>query len=542
MARRSRAREEALFVEVFHHLFASVCEEMGAALMRSAFSANIKERRDFSCALFDADGQMVAQAAHLPVHLGAAPLSVAAAIERIPPASMSPGDAIALNDPYLGGTHLPDITLVSPVFLAGRSRPSFYCANRAHHADVGGAHPGSMGPNFDVHGEGVRIPPVLLVRAGEPQRDVFDLLLANMRVPEEREGDLLAQWSSNRLGERRLEALAGERGERELVLRAGELCDWTERLTRAELGRAPDGRATFSDTLETGTGPVTVHVEVVLEKDTLTCDFRGTDDQSPAPVNTTRAVVLSAVTYVLRLLLPSGTPTNGGILRCARVLTRPGSLVDARYPACVAAGNVETSQRIVDVLFGALAEILPDRVPAASAGTMSNLTFGGTLPGGGPFAYYETIAGGAGAGPYGDGAHAVQTHMTNTRNTPIEALESALPVRVTRYTIARGSGGRGLRRGGDGIERRLAFLAPSHVSLVADRHRAGAWGLAGGCPGRVGSARLARSSRKSTKLDGHFAFEVEAGTELFLTTPGGGGHGAAPRTGSGGGGKAPRRL
>jgi N-methylhydantoinase B len=517
---------------VFHHLFAAIAEEMGVALMRSAFSPNIKERRDFSCAIFDAEGRMIGQAAHLPIHLGATPMSVAAAIAET---ELADGDAVVLNDPFRGGTHLPDITLVVPVFLGAGSRgrergPRFYCANRAHHADVGGAHPGSMGPVFDVHGEGLRVPPVHLVRGGVVQRDVLELLLANMRVPREREGDLLAQWAAGRLGARRLGELAAEHGTSTLTRRGRELMDWTERLARARLGAAPDTRAgaiQVADTLETERGDVTIRLALELDGDELVLDFRDTDDVCDGPVNTTRAVVVSAVSYALRLLLPAGTPTNDGLLRCARVLTRPGSLVDATYPAPVAAGNVETSQRLVDVVLAAFAELLPGRIPAASAGTMSNLTFGGVGTDREPFGHYETIAGGAGGGPDGPGAHAVQTHMTNTRNTPIEALELDVPVRVVRYTVARGSGGNGEHRGGDGIERRLRFLAPCHVSWVADRQREGPRGSAGGGAGRHGSAsRLAEGSDRPTSLGGRFAGRVDAGDELWLSTPGGGGFGA----------------
>ncbi len=520
-----------LRLEVFHHLFAAAAEEMGAALQRSAFSTNIKERRDFSCALFDGQGRMISQAAHIPIHLGSIPLCVASVLRELP---LEAGDAIVLNDPFRGGTHLPDITLVSPVFLPGRRRPDFLCANRAHHADVGGAHPGSMAPAADVHGEGLRIPPVKLVRKGELQRDVVELLLANMRVPRERHGDLLAQLAANRLGQRRLTELAREHGRAELLLRAGELIDWTARLVAAEIAALPVGRYRFEDHLELCStappAPATAAVRVALEvrRGRLSVDFRACDDQVEGGLSTTRAVALSAVFYVLRLLLPAGTPTNAGVLRDVSVLTRPGSLVDARYPAAVAAGNVETSQRLVDVLLGALARALPGRIPAASAGTMSNLSFGGELAGGGAFSYYETIAGGAGASPRSDGASALQTHMTNTRNTPIEALESQLPVRLLRCAVRRGSGGAGERRGGDGVERTLCFLAPARVTWVADRLARGPFGMRGGQPGKPGRARLLRGGRsRAEELRGGAVVDVVAGDRLAVLTPGGGGHGRA---------------
>lgn len=516
----ARSSHDPVRLEVFHHLFASTAEEMGVTLQRSSFSPNIKERRDFSCALFDARARMIGQAAHLPVHLGSAPLSVEAACRTV---EMKPGDAVILNDPYLGGTHLPDVTLVSPVFLDGSPTPVFYCANRAHHADIGGGHPGSMAPAFDVHGEGLRIPPVHLVRGGELVDETLRLLLANMRVPAERKGDLLAQWSANRIGERRVRQMAEEYGRSELVARAGSLMDWTESLMRAALAELPSRRAGFRDRLELAG---TIEVELVLEGDRLVCDFTRTDDQVDGPWNTVRAVVISAVMYVLRLLLPPGTPTNDGILRCVEVRTRPGSLVDARYPAPVAAGNVEASQRIVDCLLGALAKIDTKRIPAASSGTMSNLTFGAHAAGGQTFTYYETIAGGAGAGPSGSGEHGVHTHMTNTRNTPIEAFERHYPVRVLRHDLRRNSGGAGRRRGGEGIVKRLRFLKPARVAWLADRQQSGAWGLRGGESGRPGAAYVSLGEHSpQRRLGGEWSIEVEAGAELEVQTPGGGGYG-----------------
>ncbi len=519
-------------LDVFHHLFAAAAEEMGAALMRSSFSPNIRERRDFSCALFDGDGRMIGQASHLPVHLGSTPMSVAAAIEHT---RMEPGDAVVLNDPYAGGTHLPDLTMVSPVYLPGRSRPDFYCANRAHHADVGGSEPGSMAPTDDVHGEGLRIPPIRLVRGGEVDRELFSLLLANMRVRHEREGDLLAQWSTNRIGEKRLCEMAREHGVGTVRRYGRELMDWTERLTLELLAALPNGRWEFEDELETMVVPGSVEhakLRLVVTKRgrSIRFDFSDTDAAPRSSLNATRAVTVSAVFYVLRTLLPPFTPTNDGILRPVEIVTRPGTLVDAVYPSPVAAGNVETSQRLVDVILGALASALPERIPAASAGTMSNLTFGG---GGGrgerrePFAYYETIAGGAGAGPEGPGAHAVHTHMTNTRNTPVEALETAYPVRVLSCGVRRGSGGRGRARGGDGIAKRLLFLEPCQVSWVAERQTSGPWGLAGGGRGRPGLARVRPGAGAPwRRMAGKSSLRVEKGAELDIGTPGGGAFGA----------------
>jgi N-methylhydantoinase B len=522
---------DPLRLEVFHHLFAAAAEEMGAALQRSAFSPNIKERRDFSCALFDRRGRMLSQAAHIPVHLGSLPLCVEACLEEL---ELGPLDTAVLNDPYRGGTHLPDVTLVTPVYLPGRRRPDFYCANRAHHADVGGASPGSMAPAADVHGEGLRIPPTRLVQGGRLDRGVLGLLLANMRVPREREGDLLAQWAANRLGARRLAALAAEHGLAELERRGRELLDWAEDLTGAFLGRLPRGRPScFEDVIEhpgsAGDGRARLSVVLRVHQGRIAFDFRASDDQLENGANATRAVTLSAVFYVLRLFLPAYAPTNAGILRRAEVLTRPGSLADARYPAPVAAGNVETSQRLVDLLLGALAPLVPNSVPAASSGTMSNLTLGGTRADGTSYTYYETLAGGAGGSPAGPGAHALHTHMTNTRNTPIEAFEALYPVRVEACTVRRGSGGAGRRPGGDGLVKRLVFLGPTHVAWVADRQRQGPWGLAGGDRGAPGSARLVRRAGRTDVLPCASAASAAPGDRIELATPGGGGHGPAAR-------------
>jgi len=524
----SRRKLDPVRLDVFQHLFAAVAEEMGANLQRSSFSPNIRERRDFSCALFDAEGRMIGQASHLPVHLGSTPLSVAAAIERI---DMEPGDAVLLNDPYAGGTHLPDLTLVSPVFLPGSRRPNFFCANRAHHADVGGAEPGSMAGARDVHGEGLRIPPVRIARGGVLERELVELILANMRVRREREGDLLAQWSTNQVGVKRLTRMAEGYGARELAARSADLMDWTERLTRELLATLPDGRWEFEDELEHAPDDrPRIRLVLTKEDDELRCDFTGTDARPGSPRNTVRAVTVSAVFYAMRLLLPSSTPTNDGILRPITIETRPGTLVDAVYPAGVAAGNVETSQRIVDVLLGALGKGLVADAPAASAGTMSNLTFGGPVadgvgPAREPYAYYETIAGGAGAGPDGPGAHALQTHMTNTRNTPIEELEMAYPVRLLACSVQRSSGGVGFHRGGDGIQKRLAFLEAAHVSFTAERQERGPWGLAGGAAGAPGRFRAREPGGRWKTLPARTSRVVPAGGEIEVATPGGGGSG-----------------
>ncbi|MEM9799521.1 MAG: hydantoinase B/oxoprolinase family protein [Planctomycetota bacterium] len=522
--------EGLLRIEVFHHLLAAAAEEMGGALQRSAFSANIKERLDFSCAIFGRDGELVAQAAHLPVHLGATPLSVEAVLAAH---ALEPGDVAFQNDPFEGGTHLPDITSVAPVFAPGAEQPTFYCVSRAHHADVGGAFPGSMAASRDVHGEGLRLPPVRMVRRGEVDRDLLALFLANVRVPEERRADLFAQIAASRAGERRLHDLMQEYGADELERRARDLVAWTEALALEAIEGLPEGEWAFEDRLEggaDGTGALLpVRVTLTHRGGRLRFDFRDSADQAldGSPVNTTRAVTLSAVLYGIRLLLPPETPTNAGVLRHVEVLTRPGSVVDASYPAPVAAGNVETSQRLVDVVLGAFERMLPGRMPAASAGTMSNLSFGGVRSGSGEaFTHYETHGGGAGAGSRRSGAHAVQTHMTNTRNTPVEALENEMPVRVVRQTIRRGTGGAGARPGGDGIVRRLRFLTDVRVSWLAERQREVPYGVAGGQAGARGEALVRpRGASQDERLTPKAALDLPAGSELELRTPGGGGHG-----------------
>ena len=401
-------------LEVFKNKFASVAEEMGMALTRTAYSPNIKERRDFSCAVFNAAGEMVAQAAHIPVHLGSMPLSVAAAIEAV---ELGPGDMAMLNDPFRGGTHLPDITLVAPVF-AGGDAPLFYVASRAHHADVGGMSAGSMPLSTSIFQEGLIIPPVKIVAGGEIVPDVMSLFLANVRTPVERQGDFAAQIMANRTGIARLEALATANGRDSLSAMAGALIDYAARLMTAAVAAMPDGVYTAEDVLDddgAGSDEVAVRLTLTIDGDTAELDFTKSDPQTAGCVNAVRAITVSAAFFVLRALA-GDMPTNAGCLRPLTVRTRPGSVVDARFPAAVAGGNVETSQRIVDVILAALAQALPGRIPAASQGTMNNVAMGGSDPRtGAPFTYYETLAGGAGADAAGAGQSAVHSHMTNTR-------------------------------------------------------------------------------------------------------------------------------
>ena len=517
--------ELAIFQSAVH----SIAEEMGAALRRTALSPNIKERRDYSCAVFDGHGRVIAMGDHMPVHLGSMPMSVEAAIKAV---RFAPGDIAILNDPYAGGTHLPDITMVLAVFLEGEREPSFYVANRAHHADVGGAFPGSMGPANEIFQEGIRIPPVRIVRGGKVDREMLDLILHNVRTPKEREGDLESQMGACRVGEHRILELAEKYDIADLQSLIEELLDYSERLVRAQLRAMPAGEYSAEDWLDDDGvtdepcriatrlqfNPGTAHVHV---------DFSGSSPQVAGSVNAVRAITLSACFYMLRCLLSDDAPATEGVLRPLTVTTPTGSIVEARPPAPVAGGNVETSQRIVDVLLRALAQALPSRVPAASAGTMSNLTIGGIdTRTGRPFTYYETTAGGMGARPGLDGISGVQTHMTNSLNTPIEALEYAYPFRVRRYGYRDGSGGAGQFRGGDGLVREIELLSDAQVTLLADRRKFRPYGLQGGEEGAAGRTIVTlASSGEEIVLPGKCSRKLVKGDVLRIETPGGGGWG-----------------
>lgn len=542
-------RIDAAELEIFKNLFHSAAEEMGAALRRSAFSPNIKERRDYSCAVFDGRGRVVAMGDHMPVHLGSMPMSVAAALDTL---ELGPGDIAMLNDPYAGGTHLPDITLAMPVWArdgglghakrgvrrnrprggSSSGQPAFYVASRAHHADVGGAVPASMGLSQEIYQEGLRIPPVAILREGKVQRDLLSILLANVRTPREREGDLMAQVAACRLGERRLQELLQRYGSARTEICLDALQSYSARLMKEALAKIPAGTYTAEDFLDDdgfSAEPVRLRVEIRIRGGAAAVDFQGTSPQRPGCVNAVFAITYSAVFYVFRCLLGENVPACAGLMDPITVSAPQGSVVNARPPAAVAAGNVETSQRIVDVLLRALAKALPDQIPAASSGTMNNLSFGGIDPGTGePFAYYETIAGGMGARPTADGLHGVHTHMTNSLNTPIEALESAYPVRVRRYSLRPDSGGSGKFRGGEGIVREIEFLAPVRGSILSDRRRFGPYGLAEGKPGLPGINELTAQGRKR-RLPSKTTFDAAPGSVLRIETPGGGGWGKAGR-------------
>ena len=519
---------------IFDSLVSSIAEEMGAALRHTALSPNIKERADFSCAVFDHDGQLLAQAAHIPVHLGAMPESVRA-VERLAP--WRPGDLAILNDPFLGGTHLPDVTMVSPVFAHDAtegSEPMGYVASRAHQADIGGMAPGSMPVARELIQEGLVIPPIRLYRGGELVEEAMSLILRNVRTPDERRGDFNAQIAAQRLGARRLADLQAEYGTDRYRQTTNALLDYGERLTRAYLQDLPQGSWTFEDALDDDghePDPVPIKLSLTLSGDRAHFDFNGSAPQRAASINAVAPVTRSACYYVICCLLPPDTPMNSGLFRPITFDMPERSVVAAQSPVAVAAGNVETSQRIVDTVWGAFAQILPERMPAASSGTMNNLTAGGVDPRNGqPWAYYETSGGGLGGGPSGPGLDAAHSHMTNTLNTPAEALELAYPLRVIENSIRPRSSGDGAHRGGHGLTRRTQFLGPAQITIISERRRRQPWGANGGLPGKEGRNSLERPTtgrRQSRRtLPGKVTIDVQAGEVIRLDTPGGGGWGA----------------
>ncbi len=589
-------------LEIYRALYTSVAEEMGITLRRTAHSPNIKERRDYSCAVFDAAGRVIAQGDHMPVHLGSMPLAVAAALGET---RIEPGDVIALNDPFAGGTHLPDVTLVAGVFEAekgtrgkaeeikgkgegGRGKgkagsgsvrgraardemrtqgttndatgggdaartnldlspfplppspfplppsPLFYVANRAHHADIGGGSPGSMGMATDVYGEGLRIPPVHLMRGGRVNEDVMRLLLANVRGADERRADFAAQIGSLRTGATRLLEIVARSGASEAASYAAHLVSYSARMMRAAIREIPDGVYEAEDALDddgVDDRPCMIRVRVEIEGGRARVDFKGSAAQVAGPVNAVESITVSAVAYVFRCLLGAGeVPASAGLMEPIEVVAPRGSIVNALAPAPVAGGNVETSQRIVDTLFKALARALPGQIPAASQGTMNNLTIGGLdARNGREFAYYETIAGGMGARPARDGLSAVHTHMTNSLNTPVEALEYAYPLRVREYAMRADSGGRGARRGGDGVVREIETLVDARMALLADRRTRAPYGLAGGEDARPGRDSIVRvggdGAARARRIDAKGSWDLKAGDRVRIETPGGGGHG-----------------
>jgi N-methylhydantoinase B/oxoprolinase/acetone carboxylase alpha subunit len=512
--------------EIFKNLFLSIAEEMGITLCRTGFSPNIKERLDYSCAVYDERGQAIAQGDHMPVHLGAMPLSVQAAIEHV---AMDPGDVVILNDPFRGGTHLPDITLVQPIFMEGESAPVFYVANRAHHSDVGGMSPGSMPLAQEVFQEGLIIPPVKLIRHGKTCEDIMALVLANVRTPIEREGDLSAQIASNRVGEARLRAIVARYGLARVRHYARAVQDYAERILRHTIAAIPDGEYSYEDVMDDdgfSRERIRICATVRIAGDSAEVDFTGTDPQTTGGINANFAITLAASLYCFRCLVTEDVLYNSGIWRAVHVIAPEGTIVNARHPAAVAGGNVETSQRITDVVLGALAKALPEVIPAASQGTMNNVTLGGTNPrDGSAFAYYETMAGGMGGRNGLPGLSGVHTHMSNTRNTPIEAIEHYLPVRIRGYRLRQGSGGRGRYPGGEGILREYEMLTDTSLTLLSDRRTSRPYRLHGGRPGACGRNTVIHADDREEVVAAKARLQLKAGDRLRIESPGGGGFG-----------------
>ncbi len=522
----------AVKLEIYRLLFTSVADEMGSVLKRTSYSPNIKERRDYSCAVFDAQGQVLAMGDHMPVHLGSMPLSVDWALKEL---DLESGDIAILNDPFGGGTHLPDITMIMPVYGEDLNQPPlFYVASRAHHSDVGGMSPGSMPISTDVFQEGIRIPVLKLYRRGQLNSDILKLVLSNVRTPAEREGDLAAQVAALQVGNKRLFELLKKNGRNEIEVYCHGLQDYAERLIRRVVEQIPDGTYRADDLLDDDgqerhrarTG-IKIAVTIDVSGDSMRIDFEGTDPQVGGCVNAVEAVTRSAVCYVIRCLAPAQVPSSAGLMRPVQVKVPEATVVNASYPAATVGGNVETSQRIVDVLLKTLAIALPDRIPAASSGTMNNITLGTIHPvSQQPLTYYETIGGGMGGGPEGPGNHGIHTHMTNSLNTPIEALERAFPVRVREYRLRHGSGGAGRHPGGDGIVRSFEVLTGCQATVLSDRRRYAPYGLKGGRAGKKGANHVIAKGRRK-RLPSKTSVWLEPGDCLVVESPGGGGWGSA---------------
>jgi len=514
--------------EILKNSLISIAEEMGVVLRKSSFSPNIKERRDYSCALFNASGQLVAQAEHIPVHLGAMPYSVQAVLKEFKD-DLAEGDDTILNDPYRGGTHLPDITMVSPIFF--KENLVGFAANRAHHSDVGGVAPGSMSAlSRDVNQEGIRIPPVKLWARGKPNRQILDFVLSNVRTPDERLGDLRAQRAANLVGAKRLRDLLKKSSVSTVETGMAQLIDYSEELMIRKIRELPRKSSSAVDYLDDdgfGTTDIPIRVKVTIDRQSIAFDFSASAKQVQGPLNAMYSVTLSAVYYVVRCVTDPSIPANAGCFKPIQAIAPSGTIVNAEPPAAVAGGNVETSTRIVDVTLKALSRITPERVCAACQGTMNNVTIGGIDPlTGRYFTYYETIAGGFGARHTKDGVDGIHSHMTNTLNTPVEALESAFPLRIKKYELVRGSGGRGKFRGGLGIRRDTVVLAErSTISLMGERQRHGPWGLSGGVSGSPGAYGIVQGNRIS-RLSSKTTLTANPGDVLTVRTPGGGGYGA----------------
>jgi len=546
---------DSVTLEVIRNGCTAIAEEMNANLVRTGYSPNIKERRDCSCALFDADGEMVSQAENMPVHLGAMPFSVAAAVDAFA-GDLGPGDAVVLNDPFRGGAHLPDLTLVSPVFADPDSEePTLvaYAANRAHHADIGGSTAGSVAADStEIYQEGIRIPPVKLFEGGEVVDDVLEMILLNVRTPDERRGDLRAQEAANETARERVHELVDRYGVDELSAAFDEVQDYSERRMRAELEAFPDGTYSFQDVLDDdgrGNTDLPVQAAVTVDGDSVSVDFAGTADQTEGPVNAVLAVTSSATYYAIRCVTDPDIPPNHGCYRPIDIDAPEGSIVNPNPPAAVVGGNLETSQRVTDVVLGAFGTEAPERVTAAGQGTMNNVTFGGTDPrdaaasganggssdGGSPYAFYETQGGGFGGRPNGDGLDGVHVHMSNTMNTPVEVLETAYPLRVRRYAYRPDSGGAGEHRGGLGLRRDIQVRGHvARFSLLADRQQHPPYGIAGGEPGTPGAAYVhdadsyganGGDAESGDRIPQKSVRDLDPGTVVSVLTPGAGGFG-----------------
>ncbi len=508
---------DAIDLTIFSSRIEAVCDEMGAVLRRSAFSPNIRDRLDYSCAIFDAAGELCAQAAHIPVHLGSMAFAMRGIVDRM---EWQAGDLVVLNDPFLGGTHLPDVTMISPL-LIGEQLTGFV-VNRAHHADIGADSPGSMPISTALEEEGVVIPPSYLLRNDQVQQPLYGNLLAALRNPQTSQGDFEAQISANRAGIARLQGWIGELGVENFREGLVALNGYAERLAAGALRTIPDGQYRFTDFMEddgAGHQDLPIKVNVDVQDGVITVDFSGTAAQTAGNINCPLSVAAAGVYYLFRCLMPPQTPAAAGSFRAIKIKAPKGSLLNAERPAAVAAGNVETSSRVVDVVMGALAQAIPDQIAAASQGTMNNLAMGGTVNGR-HWDYYETIGGGMGAGPQEGGRSAVQTHMTNTLNTPVEVVEMTTPVRIEAYRIRRGSGGQGKHRGGDGLVRSYRFLEESQVTLLTERRARAPWGLDQGADGEQGRNRL-----DGEPLPAKCMVTVQPGARMTIETPGGGGYG-----------------
>lgn len=507
-------------LKLFSSRVAAICDEMGLVLRRAAFSPNIKDRLDFSCALFGPGGELFAQAAHIPVHLGSMAFAMGSLVRD---RDWREGDMLVVNDPYLGGTHLPDVTLIAPVFDGAGRELAGFVANRAHHANIGCDTPGSMPVSRRLDEEGEIISPVLLISAGEPQRKVM------ARLPGlsggELSGDFAAQAGANRVGAARLRRLVESAGPAAWRRGMAELNDYAERIAASAISELAPGRYRFGDVMDddgAGSEDIPLKVLLTIAEGRARLDFSGSAPMVPGNLNCPESVAAAASYYCFRCLMPDEAPACEGLFRRIEISTRSGTIVNAVRPAAVAAGNVETSTRLVDLVLGALAQARPGLIPAASQGTMNNIAMGRIDADGGRWDYYETLAGGLGAGPRRDGLDCVHSHMTNTLNTPVESLEMHYPLRIRRYGMRRGSGGQGARRGGNGVVREYEFLEPARLSLLTERRRVAPWGLNGGGDGAPGENLL-----NGRPLPGKCSLSVGAGDRLLIRTPGGGGWGAA---------------